>query len=475
MTDRGIRLSHLKKAYNDNLVLDIEEAVLHTGHVYGLIGNNGVGKTTLLQMIAGSVSPTSGTIALDGLKVEMVYQERSLFQEMTVYENMFIGREPRKDVFGLPRIDWKKVKQDTQAVVDKYGLPVDIHAKVGDLGLSVQKLIEIVMALARTPDVLIVDEPLTYLDIEQVHYLNERITDFVGPSNMVIYSSHRPEELFQVIDQVITIKERHLAIEPATDTFMAGLLDFSEKVVHKYPKRPVRQGGKVLEVRHLKCDYINDISFSLNKGEILGIVGLRGAYKSQVGKAIFGSIPFEGRILVEGNEKRIRSTYHAAEAGICYLGNVDEGVFLEDSVIENVVSANVPRARRLSQSAKRLISKHYLDRLNIRYENEHQRLETMSSGNKQKVLLAKWFFSKSKVFIFNKPTSNIDVISKVDIYNIFVDLAMTGAGIILISNNLEEIAGMCDRVLVIEGGRIKSEIPREGLSVHKLVQEMQNW
>lgn len=477
MKKTGILLTKLKKSYEENVVLDIEEAFLEAGNVYGLVGTNGVGKTTLLNLIEGSLKPDQGTVDTGELRVEMVHHESGLFNELTVYENMFIGRERIKNRAGIHLIDWKKVMKEAKDILKRYDLDLDIKARVSQLDFSTQKLLELIMALSRNPDVLLVDEPIAFMDIQQVDYLNELIGTFMKtPGKIVIYSSHRFDELFSVVDKVITMRERKIvSISDATSSVIDGLLDFSEKGVHKYPKRPVRLGRPILEVDHLKAEHLEDVSFKLHQGEILGIVGLRGAYKSHIGKAIFGAIPFDGKIRIDGSDKRIRSTYHAVESGICYLGNQDEGVFINDSIVDNVVSANVPRVRRLSRGAKRLISKYYLEQLNIRFESENQSMQSMSTGNKQKILLAKWFFSKSKIFIFNKPTSNIDAVSKVDIYNIFADLVSSGAGILMISNDLEEIAGMCDRVLVIEAGRIKTEILRDKLSVHRLVEALQNW
>lgn len=483
----GIKIKKLKKSYNSKVVLDIEEQFLEAGKIYGLVGNNGSGKTTLLKILAGvescdlvadtSQGASQAFFSLDKTKVEMVYHDHGLFNDLTVCENMFIGDEPYKKHLGLVKsIDWKEMKVECQRVLDEFGLDVNALQKVSELNYSTQKLVEIVIAMNRKPDILIIDEPLVFLDINQVGQLQVLFKEYMSEERIILCSSHRLDEIIKMIDQVITLRDGKIAsVDEATDSLMAGMLEFSERVVHKYPKRKVPKGGPILEVKGLRTKNVKDVTFQVMEGEILGIVGLRGAYKSEIGKALFGALPSQGRVRVMNSEKRIRSTSHAVEAGICYMGNTNEGVFLDDSIVDNIVSANIPRARKLSRSAKRLVSKYYLDLLNIGYDHENQALKTISMGNKQKILLAKWFFSKSKIFIFNKPTANIDSVSKVDIYNVFVDLAESGAGLIMISNDLEEIAGMCDRVLVIEDGKVKNQIRREDLSVHQLVKEMQNW
>lgn len=476
MHNNGIVIKDIKKIYNNNVVLNIDEMTFELGSIYGLIGTNGVGKTTLLEILMGTLKPNQGTVLHNGLAIEMIYHDSGLFQELTVYENMFQNREIYKQIMGLKSIDWSEIKKKTVEILKEFGLELDINLYGKELNFSTQKLLEIVIAISKNPDVIIIDEPLTLLDIEEIKYLNSIIEGFIGSNRLVIFSSHRLGELFQVVDKVITMRNGKIAsIQETSEGLVNGLIEFDENDVHKYPKRPIRIGEPILKVKGLITKHINDIDFTLSRGEILGIIGLKGSYKSEIGKALFGALPSQGHIYVESSEKRIRSTKQAVEAGICYLGSANEGMFVDDSVVNNVVSANVPRARKLSRSAKRLISKYYLDMLNISNDQIDESLSNMSAGNKQKVLLAKWFFSKSKVFIFNKPTANIDVPSKVDIYNIFSDLLESGAGIIMISNDLEEVAGICDRVLVIQGGKIRNELNRESLSVHKLVEVIQNW
>lgn len=472
----GIAIRNLQKSYHGKVVLDISNTVLQMGAVYGLIGTNGVGKTTLLEIINGTVIPDKGTVDANGAEIEMVYHDSGLFQEMTVCQNVFLNRELYNRRFGIKAIDWKEMKGKTKEILVSYGLDIPVDIQVRELKASTQKLLEVIIALSKSPDILIIDEPLTLLDLEEIQYLNRLIKTYVSKDKMAVYSSHRLDELFEVVDKIITMRQGKIAaIQNAEKQVLHGLLEFAEKDVHKYPKRPVKIGPSILEVDSLTTEAIDRISFDLHEGEILGIIGLKGAYKSNIGKALFGAIPSEGRFRVDGSIKKIRSTTQAVEAGICYIGSANEGMFVEDSLIENVVSANVPRARRLSRGAKRLVSKYYLDMLNIDDNKADDSLKTMSAGNKQKVLLAKWFFSKSKIFIFNKPTANIDVPSKVDIYNIFSDLAESGAGIIMISNDLEEVAGICDRVLVIKSGDIAYELERKELSVHHMVELLQNW
>jgi ABC-type sugar transport system ATPase subunit len=477
MGGQKICIEGLKKIYQGNIVVDIDELELEIGHSYGLMGTNGSGKTTLMKLLAGYMKEDAGKIDKQGLRVEMVQHEVGLFQEQTLYENMFLNREASKRIGPFKWIDWKTTKQWSRLLLEKYQFDIDIEVKTKSLGLSTQKIIEIMIALSKDPDVLIIDEPLTLLDLEQVKEVNSLLKAFVEQGNkMLIYISHRMDELFMLADEVITLRNGRIYQKRLMSPEEAlKLWEFSETDIRKYPKRQVTLGKELLRVSQLTTNHLSGISFDLKEGEILGIIGLKGSHKSDIGRALFGALTMEGQLRIHGKPLKLKSTAQAVSEGICYMGSTQEGIFLEDSILENVVSANTKRARRLSLSAKKLISKYYLEKLNINTNELSQSAHTMSAGNKQKVLLAKWFFSSSKVFIFNKPTANIDIPSKVDIYNVFADLAESRAGLIIISNDLEEVAGLCDRVLVIKEGCLDCILDRKMLSVHHLVSILQNW
>lgn len=472
----GVHVNQLKKFYNTNKVVDIDHLVFEKGSVYGLIGTNGAGKSTLLRMIAQDEKPSHGTIDLQRMKPKMLHHEIGLFQEMRVYESVFLGREEKRSLGPLQWIKWNKVKEETKRLLTRFDLDIDPSDQIKHLEKSAQKLLEIAIVISQEPDVLIIDEPLTLLDDNQINILRSYIKDFMNDERIVIYSSHRIDELVKDVDKVITMRDGHVVEVLDGDTKdVMSLWEFSEKDVHKYPKRKVDIGPTLLKVVEMNTEHLSNLQFSLAEGEILGIVGLKGSYKDEIGKALFGTIPSEGHVYMEGRLVKHRSTQHAVESGICYVGHDQEGLFPEESVYENVIAANSSRGRRLKHRSKKIISKYYLDILNVDEDNRSGKLASLSAGNKQKVLLAKWFFSYSRVFIFNKPTANIDTPSKVDIYNIFMDLVESGAGLVVISNDLEEVAGICDRVLVFSKGNIQQEIKNEELSVHKLVESMQNW
>lgn len=476
MENQGICIRGLKKIYNGNTVVDIDALDLLPGNVYGLIGTNGSGKTTLMKAIVGSIVYEEGTIISGDIDIQMIYHEAGLFQELTVAENMFLNRESYLKLGPLQWINYQHMYQQTKLILNKYFLDVDVKLKVKKLDLATQKILEIVIALSKNPQVLIIDEPLALMDHEQVKIVHRLLKDFMTKDKIILYISHRMDELASLANEVITLKNGHVVKkQQVTNKDYSQLWEFSEKDINRFPKRKIKQGKQILRVDHFRTEHLRDINLSLNEGQIIGIIGLKGSYKSELGKGIFGAIPYEGKITFLGKEIKIKTTAHAVEHGICYIGSSQESTFLEESIYENVVSANGKRARRLSHSAKKLITKYYLEMMNVKTTNISNSMDTMSAGNKQKILLAKWFFSRSKVFIFNRPTSNIDLPSRVDIYNIFSDLLESKAGIFIISNDLEEIAGICDQVIIIKDGLIKEVLVDKRLSVNNMVASLQNW
>ncbi len=477
MAVRGIEVLQLKKSFRNKVAVDVESLTLHEGIAYGLIGTNGAGKTTLLNLIAGQMTPDSGRVDSQSYKIEMVYHETGLLQELKVYENVFLDREYYHQIGPFRYIDWEKVRKKTVELLDKYSLKVDPLSQVKKLDLATQKLLEIVIALSKNPDVLIIDEPLALLDVNQIEFIRKLLKAFMTESKILIYSSHRVDEMVKSVDDVITMRNGAVIdVGSATEEHLLSHWEFSEKDLSRYPKRKVKFGKDLLKVNNMRTKHLNNIRFDVKEGEILGIIGLKGSYKSEIGRALFGAIPSEGQLYLDGRLYKNKTTEQSVEAGICYIGNSEEGLFADDTVYENITAANDHRVRKLSRHSKKLITKYYLDLLQIGSgETMTGKVSSLSAGNKQKVLLAKWFFSNSRIFIFNKPTANVDSSSKVDIYNIFSDLASTGAGVIVMSNDLEEVAGLCDRVLIVEGGTIKTEVLHEDLSVYNLIGALQRW
>ncbi|GMQ59437.1 sugar ABC transporter ATP-binding protein [Vallitalea sediminicola] len=470
------KMEKVTKKYGNIVAVNIESFRVYEGEIYALIGSNGSGKTTMMKILSGLESFDSGVVELlceD--KIFMIHHETSLFQELKVYENMFMNDEPKIGISKLKIVDWKKIRERTIKILDEYGLKIDIDTKVKYLSVATQKVLEIVVALAMESKIIIIDEPLALLDKNESEQLNKLIKKIKEKGMTVIYISHRMDEILEIADHITVLNKGIIIQDDIKEKYdksqliryMVGI-----KKRERYPKRNFKIGRELLRVENLSTKVISDINFSVNEGEILGITGLRGSHKSSIGLALFGAMDFNGNIYIEDRKAKISSTHQAVNNGICYIGDKNEGVFYDNSIYENMTSANVKKIRALSRSAKKLITSHYVEMMNITPNDIRVRLRNLSAGNKKKVMLSKWLFSNSKIFIFNKPTANIDVASKIDIYNIFMDLASSGAAIIMISNDFDELIGMSDRIVIMDQGKMVAELDGYEASEEKIMRHI---
>lgn len=474
MKDCLIKMKNITKKYGNIVAVDIDSYEIDGGKIYALIGSNGSGKTTLMKILTGLETYDSGEIINPNQsKIYMIHHETSLFQELKVYENMLVNNKSKCGLFQI--VKWKGIKEKTLQIVKEYGLNIDINEKVKYLTVATQKILEVVVALAMDSDIIVIDEPLALMDTNEVKSLNKLIMEVKNRGKTVIYISHRMDEILAIADHITVLNKGVIIQNDKREKYdkehlikyMTGL-----KKRERYPKRTIKLGAELLRVENLSTDVLSNINLTVRAGEILGITGLRGSHKSSIGLALFGALDFTGKVFIEKRQVKISSTYQSVMNGICYIGDKNEGIFLDKSIYDNVTSANVKNVRALSPIAKKIIAGNYVEMLNITPDDMNISLKRLSAGNKKKVVLSKWLFSNSKIFIFNKPTSNIDVSSKIDIYNIFMDLASSGAGIILISNDFDELIGMSDRLLVMDQGKVVGEIDGIDASEEKIMAYM---
>lgn len=463
--DQSIEVRYLVKKYDNNCVLDIDYLKFEPSKVYGVMGANGSGKTTLMRIVAGIEKFDSGEVLSKGKIIQMLEHEVALFQELSIYENIFVNKHKYKTILGIKFMDWKTMKKDAQKLLDQHGLKISANKKVFQLERSVQKLLEIILLISSAADFVIIDEPFNYLDQNQTRYLKELIVSFKETGKTVICISHDMDEIIQIVDETIVIRNGKLVGCLTAEEAKKGI----ESTGNRYPKRKVSLGKTIFQTVGITNEQVSNISFELREGEILGIVGFKGSHKSYLGKVLFGAAHAKGDIYIDSKKLRIKSTYQVVKKGVCYIGSSSEGVFLDDTIMNNMTSANTKRSSVLDNQSKKIIAQYYMDMLNIKPLDIEERLSKLSSGNKQKVLLAKWFISNSRVFIFNRPTAHVDVSSKVDIYNIFMDLAESKKGLILISNDLDEIVGMCDTVLVLKNGEISKSLKAEDVTIENIM------
>ncbi|MDT0317786.1 sugar ABC transporter ATP-binding protein [Streptomyces millisiae] len=449
---------------------------LRAGEVLALVGENGAGKSTLMKLLSGIHTADAGEFRLDGrpyrptsprhalqLGISIIHQEFNLVPDLTVAQNIFIGREPRR---GRLLLDDRRLNADAAALLERLHLPLDPRAVVGELTVANQQMVEIAKALSHEPRVLIMDEPTAALNDAEVATLHEVIRRFSRPDTGVIYISHRMGEIKRIADRVTVIRDGEYVdtLEVAT----AATEDVIALMVGRAITSDARPTGVradrevVLDVRGLSTrSLLDDVSFDLRQGEILGFAGLMGSGRTEVARALVGADPRQsGRVTLRGNEVHIGNPADAARLGIGYLSEDRKrfGLLLEQDVKANIaLSALRDRfttAGFVRDGALRARAEQLIEGLRIRTPSAHQTTRHLSGGNQQKVVIAKWLVKDCEVLIFDEPTRGIDVGAKDEIHRLLDELAAQGKSIIVISSELPEILRLAHRVVVMSEGRV---------------------
>jgi ribose transport system ATP-binding protein len=471
-----LEVKNVSKSFPGVKALDSVSFDLRKGEVHALVGENGAGKSTLMKILSGVYQPDEGVIRYKGKTVTfadvtqardagigIIYQELNLIPHLSVAANIFIGREPLTQ-FGT--LDEKKMNADAVAILGRLNIRLDPTIKLNKLPVSKQQMVEIAKALSFDSEVLIMDEPTSALTESEIDELFRVIHTLRERSVAIIYISHRLEELKHIVDRISIFRDGHSV---STDDFTSiGMEEIVNRMVgrkleNKFPpKQNVPTTEKLLEVRNVvRRGILHDISFDLYRGEILGISGLMGAGRSELGRAIFGADPIDaGNVSMNGRKLSLKSPSDAIGAGIAYLSEnrKEDGLAVKMQITENVTMANVQDISRrfgiLSRSQEMEATQRYVKDLTIKTPSLSQVVNNLSGGNQQKVVVAKWLFCDSKILIFDEPTRGIDVGTKYAIYELIGALAREGRGIIMISSELPEILGLTDRVMVLHEGSL---------------------
>ena len=478
MNEVIVKMEGIDKSFPGVHALDECRFELLSGEVHALVGENGAGKSTLMKVLAGIYAKDAGRILVNGreteihdpraaqaLGISMIHQELNLMAHLTVAQNVFIGREPRKGA-GI-WLDDKKLNTDTQALFDRMHLVLDPRAKVGDLSVAKQQMVEIAKALSFDSRVLIMDEPTAALTEAEIDELFRLIRQLQATGVGVVYISHRLEELQRISNRITVMRDGRYIDTVATAeatidriiSMMVGrtIYESSPEIAPDEESNPF-----VLEVRNLnRGKSIQDVNFTLRRGEILGFAGLMGAGRTEVARAIFGADPVEsGEIIVKGEKVRIHSPSDAVRHGIGYLSEDRKryGLALGMDVESNVVLASLREflnAIGFVQFGKtHVVARKYVDALQINTPRLQQTVRNLSGGNQQKVVIGKWLSADTEILIFDEPTRGIDVGAKSEIYRLLNELAHQGKSIIMISSELPEILRMSHRIAVMCEGRI---------------------
>jgi ABC-type sugar transport system ATPase subunit len=463
--------------------LDNVSLTITPGEVHAVVGENGAGKSTLMKILAGAYGPDRGTIRIDGeavtienpraaqdLGIITIYQELSLVDALSVGENVFLGDLPTRSG-GSWRVDWPTVWSRAAELLERVGLRIRPQTRVRDLSVAQKQMVEIARALARNVRVLILDEPTSSLTERETEKLFEIISQLRNRGVGIIYISHRLGEVFRIAQQVTVLRDGivvgSLPVRDASEDLLVRMMvgrDLARLfTAARSSDAPVR-----LEVRGLsRRGVLHDVSLSVRGGEVVGLAGLVGAGRTELARCLFGADGINaGEILLDGSIVNLRSPGHAVDLGIALVPEdrklqalilgmgVRENLSLP--VLDRLGSPFVPSRRR-----ERALASDYIRSLTIRTPHMEQRVSALSGGNQQKVVIARWLATKPKVLILDEPTRGIDVGAKAEVHALIARLAEQGVAILMISSELPEILGMSHRILVMRGGRIVAEIPRQ--------------
>ncbi|MDF2613342.1 MAG: rbsA [Clostridia bacterium] len=451
------------------------------GKVMALLGENGAGKSTLMKILTGVYPKTHGTIIYENKEVTfnttkdsqesgiaIIHQELNLIPQLTMGENIFLGREP---VNAMRKIDSKALYKEAEKLLRRLGVTEDPRTITGELSIGKQQMVEIAKALSLDAKIIIMDEPTDALTDNETENLFRVMRELKKEGRSLVYISHRLKEIFEVCDYATVLRDGEFVAEHAVSELTEDKiieLMVGRKLTEQFPRIESKLGECQLEVRHLSNEYVKDVSFTLRKGEIIGISGLMGAGRTELAKTIYGAIPKEGgEILIGGKLAEIRSPQQGIKAGISYVSEDRKrnGLVLGLSIKENMTLSSLKSFSSalgtLSNIQEEEASKNYVKNMSIRTPGINQLVKNLSGGNQQKVSITKSLMTKPKILILDEPTRGVDVGAKKEIYDIINNFKKEGMSIIMISSEIPEILGMSDRILVMHEGRITGELNRE--------------
>ncbi len=457
----------------DHLSFDVEE-----GEIHALIGENGAGKSTLIKTLSGAITPTSGTIIINGREfsamtpkrskeqgIAVIYQEFTLVPGISAAENVFLGEKTSQGLF----VDIKDRERRAKELFDRMGVEIDVSKPVRNLSPACQQIVEIAKAVSRDVKILIMDEPTAPLTVNEVDTLFKIVRDLKKRGVTIVFISHRLEELFELADRVTVMRDgayvgTRKMEEIDRQTLIAMMA--GRELKESYPLRKVSLGEEVLRVEELCGNGDKDISFNLHKGEILGFAGLVGAGRTEIMRVIYGANPAEsGKIFVNGKEVHIKSCSDAIQLGIGYIpeDRKAQGVFLPMTIKWNTVINNLKAFSNgifVDRKKENDAAAEYQEKFDIKTPNLNQKVRNLSGGNQQKVVIAKTLAANSEIIIFDEPTRGIDVGAKQEIYKLMNELVENGKSIIMVSSDMPELLGMSDRIVVIYEGIKTGEVTK---------------
>ena len=482
MTDTAtLELQHATKSFGAVHALEDGDIALHAGEVHGLVGENGAGKSTLVKILAGVHRPDVGRLVIDGEEaifenakqsqaagIAIIFQEPTLFPDLTVAENIFVGTQPLKR---FRRIDTRRMRREAAAVFEQLGVRLDPDRLTRGLSIADQQLVEIVKALTSNARVIVMDEPTAALTNTEVERLFGIVETLRARGNAILFVSHRLEEIFAICQRVTVMRDgRHVLTKPIGELTVQSIIRamVGRDMDALFPKVAAEHGDVVLTVDRLTREGVfTDVSFEVRRGEIVALAGLVGAGRTEVARAIFGIDRWDaGSVSVAGKQLPAASPTAAMAAGVALVpeDRRQQGLVMDFSIERNIALASLDSVRRgglIPRGAERRFARDWAVRLQLKYGKLTNPVWTLSGGNQQKVVLAKWLARKPTLLIVDEPTRGIDVGTKAEVHRLLSELAAQGVAVLMISSELPEVLGMADRIVVLFEGRVMREFARD--------------
>ena len=493
MGNRILELKDIVKTFPGVLALNGIDFELVTGEVHAICGENGAGKSTLMKVVCGAYQPDSGSLFINGIEehfinpmkayekgVSIIFQETSLFEEMTVLENLFLGHEITKKIAGIVSVlDYAEMKKKVSEIFLKLKTDIDMNTKISNLGMAQKQMVEIAKALTFDAKILILDEPTASLTQREVDALFDIIRDLRADGLGIVYISHRLEEIFLICDRVTVIRDgQYISTKSVSETNKDELVAdmVGRSLNNYYPKTYCEIGNEDFRVEHLyDGKTLTDINFYANKGEILGFAGLAGAGRTELMEAICGfSKKMTGSIFLHNNEIEIRNYKDAMKNGIVYVSEDrgKYGLIVEMSIEQNISLPQlekISKANIISIKKERDMGQKYIKEVDIKAPSSTFLVENLSGGNQQKVSISKALAVNPSILILDEPTRGVDVNAKAEIHKMISLLTQKGLTILMISSELPELLGMCDRIYVMKDGSIAASFDRADATQEKIL------
>ena len=484
-----LEMRNISKHYPGVLALDHVSFSLNRGEIHCLLGENGAGKSTLMKILSGALKKDSGNIFIEDkeafyrtpseaqqLGIGIIYQDFKLVPELTAVDNIFLGSEIIKNSFSF--LDKKKMNLLAQKTLDELGESIPVNLPVNKLGVAQRQMVEIAKALNRNIKILAMDEPTASLTTSEIENLFKVIRKLKLEGVGIIYISHRLEEVFKIGDKATVLRDgKKISSTDVKDTNIKELIQqmVGRELADEFPSHIEASGEEILKLENINCGKLQNINLKLSRGEILGIAGLVGAGRSELARLIFGADKIEsGKIFLNGAEQNFKSPKDSINAGIALLTEDRNiyGLFMERNIRENISISNLSPLLNgifIDKDKERKSVNTYFNQLKIKAPTLETKVENLSGGNRQKVILARWLHTNSKIIIFDEPTAGIDIGVKYEIYHLINNLVENGIGVIIISSELPELIGISDRIVVMCEGKIAGSLQKNEFSQEKIL------